>query len=79
MGTNHFGHFLLTNLLLDTLKKTNQSRIINLSSMMHGDVKSKNQFNIATIGKNDSHEFFEYAKSKLANVLFTKELQKKLD
>ncbi|RNA08951.1 retinol dehydrogenase 13-like [Brachionus plicatilis] len=67
-GVNYLGHFLLTNLLLDLIKKTPKSRIINVSSCVHY---------LAKIGL-DSDEFKGYPKSKLALVMFTKELAKQL-
>lgn len=75
-GTNHLGHFLLTNLLLDLLKQAAPSRIVIVSSLLH---------RIGTIRKNDlMHErrywkWFVYGQSKLANILFARELSKKLE
>ncbi|XP_073997219.1 retinol dehydrogenase 13-like [Rhodnius prolixus] len=75
LGVNHMGHFLLTNLLLDMLKKSAPSRIINLSSIAHMR---------ATINKDDLNYDKNYdgskaySQSKLANILFTIELAKRL-
>ena len=77
MGTNHFGHFLLTNLLLDLIKKSAPSRIVNLSSLGHNLAGSGIDFDDIHFKK--SYEpTVAYARSKLANILFTKELAKRL-
>ena len=78
-ATNHFGPFLLTMLLLDRLKESAPSRIINVSSLAHTWVKP-GEMNFT---KNDAEGrvypgLREYARSKLANVLFTKELAQRL-
>ncbi|KAG5676985.1 hypothetical protein PVAND_006776 [Polypedilum vanderplanki] len=75
IGTNHLGHFLLTHLLLDLLKSVSSSRIINVSSAAHkfGGV-SKKDF----MSQKNYNRWFAYGQSKLANILFTRELAKRL-
>lgn len=74
-GTNHLGHFLLTNLLLDLIKKTNKSRILNVSSLAHTFC----DINWTDINWEKSYSPVKaYGQSKLANVLFTNELAKRL-
>lgn len=68
---NHLGYFLLTHLLLDTLKKSAPARIINVSSAGHyvGTIDFDDLY------AQDSYQSFrQYNATKLANVLFTTEL-----
>ena len=70
-GTNHLGPFLLTYLLLDLLKKSAPSHVINLSSLMHKYYRGK------LIMKDGKIEGRPYDGSKLANVMHARELGKK--
>ena len=74
-GTNHLGHFALTGHLLDLFLKTPGARIVNVSSMSHkwGDI----QFEDLNWEKNYD-KAKAYGQSKLANLLFTYELQRRL-
>lgn len=75
LQSNHLGHFLLTLLLLDSLKKSSPSRIINVSSGAY----TMGKLNVDDmIGKNCNSGMELYSRSKLANVLFTRELATKL-
>ncbi|XP_008303251.1 retinol dehydrogenase 13-like [Stegastes partitus] len=74
-GVNHLGHFLLTNCLLDLLKKSTPSRIVVVSSLAHE--RGRIQFDDINLDKSYSPEK-SYRQSKLANVLFCRELAARL-
>lgn len=75
MGVNHFGHFLLTNLLLERIKNSAPSRVIIVSSSLH----KKGVINFDDI---NCEKFYDqnksYSNSKLANILFSRELSRRL-
>ena len=74
---NHLGHFLLTNLLLDRIKQAPEGRIVNVSSSAHTFSPQLNFSNINEPG-NFYASHYAYPRSKLANILFTKALAKRL-
>ena len=74
-GTNHLGHFALTGLLLPLLLRTPGSRVVSMSSGIH--MIGRINFDDLQSEKGYS-DFRAYAQSKLANLLFTYELQRKL-
>jgi NAD(P)-dependent dehydrogenase (short-subunit alcohol dehydrogenase family) len=76
-GVNHLGYFLLTNLLLDSLKASAPSRIVSVSSRAHLRQKGMN-FDDLNSEKSFS-AMGSYGQSKLANVLFTYELARRLE
>lgn len=72
---NHLGHFLLTLELLDLLKAAEKGRVITLSSTAHALGKSRRFF----LKNNSSMSIWSaYGDGKLANLLFTRELAKRL-
>lgn len=74
MAVNYFSSFLLTNLLLDLLKKSAPSRIVNVSSALASLYCGK--FNLENLNKPDK---MMYCKTKLCNIYFTQELAKRLE
>jgi len=76
---NHLSHFLLTNLLLKRIQESAPSRIINLSSIGHVFVVPT-EFDIHDLNfeKNPWAPLKAYNASKLLNVLFTRELARRL-
>ncbi|MBA3453761.1 MAG: SDR family oxidoreductase [Deltaproteobacteria bacterium] len=77
-GTNHLGHYLFTRLLLDRLKEAGTARIVNVSSNSHYRAKSIDWDAQQRTTKSVT-ALPEYELSKLANVLFTKELARRLE
>jgi NAD(P)-dependent dehydrogenase (short-subunit alcohol dehydrogenase family) len=79
MGTNHLGHFALTGLLLGRLFESAPCRVVSVSSMMH----TRGQF--GALDRADLRldagytKWGAYGRSKLANLLFAYELQRRLE
>ena len=74
-AVNHLGHFLLTQQLLPALIKSDEGRVVNVSSKNH--TMGKIHYEDPNLNKN-YHVLRAYGQSKLANVLFTYELDRKL-
>lgn len=76
IGTNHLGHFALTGLLMDRLSTTSGARVVNVASNAH--YAGEMDFNNLLF--ENGHEYSPmkaYGRSKLANLLFTYELQRR--
>lgn len=75
-ATNHLGHFYLTSLLLDLLRRSkHQARVVNVSSLAH--YLAWIVLDFSTLG-HTSGSIWDYMTSKMANLLFTYELQRRL-
>lgn len=72
---NHLNYFLLTNLLIDSLKASPAARVVNVSSIAH----ERGKINFEDLQYQNKYSGWgAYSQSKLANVLFTYELARKL-
>ncbi len=78
MGTNHFGHFYLTQLLLPQLLKS-KSRVVNVSSLAHAmwQVPCTVETYTEQLNKQTYTPWHAYSISKTANIYFTIELQRR--
>jgi NAD(P)-dependent dehydrogenase (short-subunit alcohol dehydrogenase family) len=75
-AVNHLGYFLLTNLLLDRLQQSAPARIVNVASDAHG----WGTIDFDDLGGERSYRWMRiYGRSKLANILFTYELARRLE
>lgn len=73
-GTNHLGHFLLTGLLYERLQGTPNSRVVTVSSYAH----HAGRINFDDLQSERSYQKWQaYGQSKLSNLLFAKELQRR--
>lgn len=75
-GTNHLGHFALTGLLLDHVEAAPAGRIVTVSSLGHR-IRASIHFDDLQLER-DYNRVIAYGQSKLANLLFTYELQRRL-
>jgi NAD(P)-dependent dehydrogenase (short-subunit alcohol dehydrogenase family) len=77
IGINHFGHFALTGQLFDLLKKSGNARIVNVASSAHLFAQI-DKSDLMLLKEGAYQSWRAYGNSKLANILFTKELTKRL-
>jgi retinol dehydrogenase-12 len=77
-GTNHLGHFLLTVLLAGRLRDARGARIVNVASQAHYEATKGIDFEAVRRRTRSITGLPEYAVSKLANVLFTRELARRI-
>src|SRR5712692_4680245 len=76
LGTNHLGHFALTGLLLEQMLPVPGSRVVTLSSLAH---RIRARINFGDLqGERSYRRVAAYSQSKLANLMFTYELQRRL-
>ena len=81
-GINYIGHFLLTELLLDTLKASAPARVVNVSSVAHagmGGIYGEIVFDDLNFDQREYKAGEAYANSKLANVLHALDLSRRLE
>jgi NAD(P)-dependent dehydrogenase (short-subunit alcohol dehydrogenase family) len=76
-GTNHLGHFALTGLLIDLILNTHGSRVVNISSNAH--YGGEMDFSNLQFERGGYQSMKAYSRSKLANLLFTYELQRRFE
>jgi NAD(P)-dependent dehydrogenase (short-subunit alcohol dehydrogenase family) len=75
-GTNHLGHFALTGLLLDVLMRTPGARVVTVSSVSH----RRGRVDFDNLNAERSYDrWAAYGQSKVANLLFTYELQRRFE
>jgi NAD(P)-dependent dehydrogenase (short-subunit alcohol dehydrogenase family) len=77
-GVNHLGHFLLTELLAERLRASAPSRVVVVTSQAHTSARDGLDFDDLQAERR-YRPFLVYARSKLANILFTRELARRLD
>lgn len=77
-GTNHLGHFALTAGLFDVIKATPNARIVNISSMAH-KAGTMDFYNLQFKDGEGYTPFKAYSRSKLANLMFTYEMQRRIN
>lgn len=78
-GTNHIGYFLWTTELLEVIKKSAPARIVNVSSMAHAMARNGLDFDDVVERKKSYAGMSVYGESKLANIMFSNELARRLD